>query len=305
MSNEKVVGVIVTFHPCIERLTGLLSTLCLQVHLVVVIDNGSTRNIKAWLTNQLNPKVHGIFLDENRGIAAAQNMGILWAKEQCASHVLLLDQDSLPASEMVSQLLEAANKIASFTYKIAAVGPRFQDGRQNRRTPFSQVRGIRMIRAKCDDTSSIIRVDYLIASGCLIPLSVFDAVGMMREDFFIDYVDIEWGLRAKGQGFTSFGVCSAGMLHDLGEAPIKLAGRAFPVRGPLRHYYMFRNAVWLYCNLPVPFNWKLTDGWRLMMKYVFYSFFARPRLAHLQMMTMGIWHGLNGRLGKLDVGSSN
>lgn len=301
MIEEKVVGVIVTYHPHIERLSDLLSTLHSQVHLVVVVDNGSGGNFKTWLSKHLSRQVYSVFLDENRGIAAAQNLGVRWAKERSASHVLLLDQDSLPASDMVARLLKAVSDVTTSACKIAAAGPRFQDGRHHIRAPFSQIRGMRIIRGKCDDVSSIVKVDYLIASGCLVPASVFDAVGMMREDFFIDYVDIEWGLRAKQHGFELLGVCSARMGHNLGEEPIKLAGRAFPVRDPIRHYYLFRNAIWLYCHLPVPVNWKLVDGWRLLMKYVFYMLFARPRLAHLQMMTMGILHGVRGRLGKLDV----
>lgn len=302
MLGVKVIGVIVTHHPCIDRLSALLSSIHSQVHLVVVVDNGSSGEFKAWLKKRLGPLVEGIFLQENRGIAVAQNLGILSARRQGASFVLLLDQDSLPASEMVACLLAAANKMAAVSAsKIAAVGPQFRDERQNDRVSFSRTRRMRTIREKCHDTSSIVKVDYLIASGCLIPLPVLDAVGLMREDFFIDYVDIEWGLRAKRHGFESFGVCSAQMQHDLGESPIRLGSRTFPVRGPLRHYYMFRNAVWLYCRLPIPLNWKVIDGWRLMLKYVFYTLFARPRLTHLKMMTIGIWHGVRGRLGKLDV----
>jgi rhamnosyltransferase len=72
------------------------------------------------------------------------------------------------------------------------------------------------------------------------------------------------------------------------------------VHTPLRHYYHFRNAVWLYRQNWVPRNWKWVDGYRLLLKYVFYSLFARPRVTHWRMMTLGIWHGLRGRAGCLE-----
>lgn len=301
MNEEKVVGVIVTYHPSISSLSDLLSALQTQLDSVVVVDNGSPESFKTWLAGRLDTRVEGVFLGENRGIAAAQNLGIRRARERGASHVLLLDQDSLPAPDMVAKLLEVARQMAACAHKVAAVGPRFLDERRKSPPPFIQVRGVQLRRQNCDDATSVVPVDYLIASGCLIPVSVFDVVGLMQEELFIDYVDIEWGLRAKQQGFDSFGVCSAYMRHDLGDEPIRLAGLAFPVRSALRHYYIVRNAVWLYSHASFSLKWKLADGWRLLLKYVFYSLFAHPRFTHLRMMTLGIWHGLNGQLGRLDT----
>jgi rhamnosyltransferase len=301
VTEEMVVGVIVTYYPSVGPLSDLLSALQPQVDSVVVVDNGSPESFKVWLSERVDTSVQGVFLDENRGIAAAQNVGVRWARERYASHVLLLDQDSLPASDMVARLLDAAGRMAARGHKVAAVGPRFLDERRQNPPPFTQVRGVRVRRQNCDDASSVVPVDCLIASGCLIPTPVLDVVGMMQEDLFIDYVDIEWGLRAKQHGFESFGVCAAQMGHDLGDEPIRFVGRAFPARSPLRHYYILRNAVWLYGHASFPLNWKLADGWRLLLKYVFYSLFARPRLTHLRMMTLGIWDGLNSRLGRLDT----
>jgi rhamnosyltransferase len=119
----------------------------------------------------------------------------------------------------------------------------------------------------------------------------------MREDLFIDYIDIEWGLRAKAKGFQSFGVCDAEMYHSLGEEPISLLGKKFPNHSPLRHYYHFRNAIHLYKESWVPLNWKLVDGWKLLQKFGFYSLFGKPRRDHFMMMSRGLLHGLLGKSG--------
>ena len=301
MNQDRVIGVIVTYFPSVEPLGELLSSLKSQVHSVVVIDNGSSEDFKGWLSDRENPHVHGIFLGENRGIAAAQNIGIRWTIDHGANYVLLSDQDSGPASDMVARLLDAARQVAANGHKVAAVGPRYMDARQQASPPFIQIRGLRICRQTCGDAFSIVPVDFLIASGSLIPTVTLVEVGLMQESLFIDYVEFGWGARAKKHGFDMFGVCAAKMRHDLGDEPIRLVGWAFPVRSPHRHYYTFRNAVWLYIHSAFPLNWKLADGLRLLLKYVFYATFARPRLAHVRMMTLGIWHGLNGRLGRLDA----
>ena len=125
----------------------------------------------------------------------------------------------------------------------------------------------------------------------------FDIVGKMAEELFIDYVDIEWGLRARRLGFQSYGVCAALMAHDLGETPVKFMGKSLPVHSAMRHYYHFRNAIWLYRSAELPLHWKCADGWRLLLKYGFYTLFAKPRLEHFSMMSRGILDGLSGRMG--------
>ncbi|MGZ4960718.1 MAG: glycosyltransferase family 2 protein, partial [Methylomonas sp.] len=212
-----------------------------------------------------------------------------------AEFILLMDQDSIPASDMVEKLVSAISKQPS----PAAVGPRYLDERQDNPPPFIRVCGLHLERCICSTEESVVPVDYLIASGCLIPMKVLDKVGGMRDDLFIDYVDIEWGLRARHHGFQSYGVCSAHMQHSLGEHPIKFFGKNIPLHSPLRHYYHFRNAVLLYKEAWLPLNWKLVDGWRLILKYFFYSLFAEPRISQWRMMTLGVWHGLNGKSGKL------
>ena len=299
---NRITAIVVTFHPDLNVLAKLLNVLERQVDSVIIVDNGSDDSTFSLLLERHKSNFHIIPLGLNRGIAAAQNAGIARARELGADYILLSDQDSVPAHSMVSELLAAAEKIQASGQQLACVGPRYLDDRQKNPPPFIRVTGLTLERCSCPAEDSVVPVDYLIASGCLIPMAVLDQVGGMREDLFIDYVDIEWGLRAQQHGFQSYGVCAAKMVHSLGDEPIEFLGKKLPLHSPLRHYYHFRNAVLLYKEQWVPGNWKLVDGWRLLLKYVFYSIFAKPRLAHWRMMTIGVWHGLRGRTGKF-VGS--
>ncbi|MGK2952943.1 MAG: glycosyltransferase family 2 protein [Thiobacillus sp.] len=295
-----VVGVLVTYEPDLAKLDVLLRALRRQLASVVVIDNGSSLDIENGITADLRPDswCQVVRLHSNCGIAAAQNVGIDLARKAGANFVMLFDQDSEPAPNMIQKLLDAASAQSSLGVAVAAVGPRYTDERQDNPPPFLRIRGISVERQTCEHNHSVVEVDYLIASGSLIPMSTLDAVGPMREDLFIDYVDIEWGLRARRAGFQSFGVCGATMRHDLGSEPINLFGRMIPLHSPLRHYYHFRNAVCLYCERGLPLNWKIADGWRLLLKYGAYTLLAKPRHKHWWMMSLGIVHGLMGRMGK-------
>jgi len=299
-----IVCVVVTYSPRQERLQELLQAVAPQVTRVILVDNGSVPGCMPWLRALASPSIALIELGTNKGVAAAQNVGLAEARRGGCSHVLLLDHDSVPATTMVAELLHAMAKVPAREEKIAAVGPRYLDERQHNPPPFIRIRGLRLVRCGCPTPEAIVEVDYLIASGSLIPVSALEAVGPMAEELFIDYVDIEWGLRARRMGFKSYGVCAAGMAHDLGDEPILFLGRSLPVHSALRHYYHFRNAVWLYRSAPVPFQWKVVDGFRLLLKYVFYSVFGRPRLQHLHMMSRGIYDGLLGRLGAFRAAGS-
>ena len=297
MQNQSVTAIVVTYQPNLEVLSQLLNALVPQVTSVVIVNNSPHCDLAAWAKKRDMSAIELIQLGKNLGIAAAQNIGIQWARNRQAEFVLLMDQDSIPAPDMVLKLVSAISKQAS----PAAVGPRYLDERQdNPLSPFVRIRGLRLERCVCTSWDSIIPVDFLISSGSLIPMSVLDKIGNMREDLFIDYVDTEWIWRAQHHGLQSYGVYSAHMLHSLGDNPVNFLGENITLRGSLRHYYMFRNAILLYKEPWIPLNYKMVDGWRLVMKYILYSLLARPRLAHWKMMTLGMWHGMIGRAGELD-----
>ena len=295
-----LVAIIVTYEPEPEALKGLLEAAMPQVDAVVVVDNGSQDAVSQWVSEWTDGVAICLPLGRNLGIAAAQNEGIKWAKARGASYVVFFDQDSRPSQDMVRRLLDASIAKANQGCLVAAVGPRYVDSRRHNPPPFIRIRGLSLRRLDCAH-EDIVAVDYLISSGSVISMATLDAVGGMAEPLFIDYVDIEWGLRARRLGFESFGVCNATMEHALGENPALFFGRRIPVHSPLRHYYLFRNAVYMYRWVKLPKNWKIVDGWRLVLKFVFYSFVTKPRTKHFSYMAKGILDGLRGHMGKLDT----
>ncbi|UOG93367.1 MAG: glycosyltransferase family 2 protein [Candidatus Thiothrix sulfatifontis] len=298
-----IVAIVVTHFPDVEMLGEQLTRLVPQVAAVVLVDNGSNIDILAWNAERklkaMSAASEVIPLGINKGIATAQNIGIRWAQQQQVTCVLFMDQDSVPAADMVVHLFAALVKLPA----VAAVGPRYWDERQASRqqnlASFIRRDGLKLKRYACDSEGGIIPVSYLVSSGCLIPLSVLEKVGGMRDELFIDYVDFEWGLRAAHHGLCSYGVCAAHLHHQLGDSHLKVFNRNIPLHSPLRHYYLCRNAVLLYKMAWIPYQWKVADGARLLLKCGIYIVFAPQRLAHWRMMALGVWHGLRGRFGQL------
>ena len=294
---DDVFAVIVTYNPDMAVLQTLLDALLPQVGRAIIVDNGSSADLAPWFgqTRHGNLLLHK--LGQNYGIAHAQNVGIEKMGVGPEGFILLSDQDSKPAADMVFELRKAALRLMAEGKKVAAVGPCYMDIRQNNPPPFIRIEGLAVQRQYAEKPDSVVEVDYLIASGCLIPANVLPGVGLMNVDLFIDYVDIEWGLRAKAFGFQSYGVFAARMEHSLGDEHVSFMGKQIALHSPLRHYYLVRNGFWLYRQKGLPLNWKFVDGYRMLVRICFYTLFAKPRRRHFSMMMQGLFHGLKSRMG--------
>ena len=290
--QPSVVCVVITFNPDEGLLRAQTRQLSPQVSAIVWVDNHSSVPVSAWAAEL---GVTLVSLSENRGVACAQNIGVAWAKKINADAVLLMDHDSIPASDMVSQLWRVMASIPT----VAAVGPHYDDprGASGSFTPFIQITGLSMRRLYRQPlTEDSVEVDHLIASGCLIRMSAWEHIGPMREQLFVDFVDVEWCLRARSLGWTVHGVWEALMSHTIGHEVVIRFGRKFRVHSPSRLYFHIRNGLVLYRQPWVPLNWKLVSAYRLLLKVGFYALLGSDRFAYIRSVMHGIRDGLHLRL---------
>lgn len=287
MTNLSTIAIAVTFNPVLSDLRAFIARISPQVEQLVIVDNGSTLDIEQALPTSTS-SVQLIKLAQNQGLAAAQNVGIEWAIAAGAQYLIFFDQDSNPQEDMVVTLLNGLHTLERQGISVGAVGPYFLDVRK-----FPSADEVNPSSV----TQSNIVQQTLIASGSLISIEVLERVGPMAQELFIDYVDLEWCLRANALGYEHFKIADAYMIHAIGGEPIQFLGKFWPSHNPVRHYFMFRNAIWLYKKSWVPIKWKLIDCLKLIRKFIFYSLFAKPRWEQIRMMGLGIWHGLIGRMG--------
>ncbi|TDE96108.1 glycosyltransferase family 2 protein [Occultella glacieicola] len=298
MTAPRVVAVVVTYEPEARTLAALLERLEEQCTAVVVVDNGSAIQ-PADACERVGAEL--IALPTNEGIAAAQNRGIARAIELAADHVLLSDQDSLPADDMVGRLLDGYARAAAAGRPVAGVGPVSSDSRTTSGEMVYVARRWGPRRAGPEDVrpDGLVEVAFLIASGCLIPAAALERVGTMNADWFIDHIDLEWGLRAGRAGDRLFAVAAARLSHQLGERVTKIPGRSQPVhvQSAPRTYYMARNTVLLLRS------GLLRPAWRLgylvwLAKYLaFNAVFVAPRWERIRLMAHGLGDGLRGVTG--------
>ncbi len=297
VNTPKVASVTVTFNPDPERLSRQLAALRAEVAEVIVVDNGSSVTGHA---PPLGSEVRAIDLGDNVGIAKAFNVGIAQARRLGAAYVLLLDHDSIPAPGMVASLTRAAEARLADHERLAAVGPRVVDARDAQDYPFIRLGWLRNRHLRCGPGGGVVECDFLISSGCLIPMRALDAIGNFEEALFVDSVDFEWCSRARARGFTLHGVCDAELDHQLGDERRAIgAGGQIIVHSPERIYYMTRNRVRLYGRRYVPLKWKVKDVLRMVAKFAALMAFVPPRGEYARMTARALRDAFAGRGGRL------
>lgn len=229
MRIVKACAVVVTYNPD-SAITARIAAIRREVDSVIVVDNGTTDEQLLSLATKRKRGVRLICLGKNTGIAHAQNVGLAEAFAAGADAVVLFDQDSTPSPGLVRVLWGTSEGVH-------ITGPRTFDpnvGAYSRHPCFS---GILFARKHAPEKGSM-DVMMVIASGCLIPRSVFESVGEMRDELFIDYVDWEYCLRARQLGIRCLVAGQAVLTHTRGYRKMKKIG-------PLR-FYPLGYASWRY-----------------------------------------------------------
>lgn len=286
----RVAAVVVTFNPSLDELEKLLGAVSLQVDRVLIIDNGSANACAIKALGQTRSQVTFTALGGNFGIGHAQNVGFRLARDFGASFVLTLDQDSVPSAGMVLQLI-AVHQALDCGAQIAAVGPMLKD--ESTRLPlplFSYANG-RKTRVTPTESSGVLEVDFLVSSGTVIAMPALEAIGLMREELFIAYVDVEFCLRARAAGFRVLACCSTSMDHNLGDRRLRIGQRMIPLHSPERHFHLMRSGVYMQKLETIPAVWKRADRRQLARSLLLFSLTGLPRLQELSAMVRGLAAG--------------
>jgi len=282
--KKDICAIVTTYNPDEEFPVRIARTQSQVQHIVIVDDGATTINISrlvGWFSNC--PDIHLIHHELNKGVAAALNTGMNWAIENGFTHALLLDDDSLICLETVNVML------ASYKYihgsPLTILGTNY---------------GISKIFSREDNPGRSVGVSSVITAGTLIPLQVFDLVGPFREDFFIDYVDHEYCLRARAHGVTIHKCLDANMDQPIGQTLKVAYGELSSIHSPIRTYYFFRNSfaviqeyIWKYPRFSA---WIV---WQQVKTIVKILGFLRPKRHYWNALTRGLQDGYCKRFGRI------
>lgn len=243
-SADNIAAIITVYEPP-PTLKEAIKRLMPQVQCVILVDNGSNDAFRAWAL-KLGQKVEWVDNPQN-GLAKAQNLGVEKARSKKAKWLLLLDDDSLPAEDMLPVMEQEWQRLSSVKQqKVGILGAHIKEMALPRAALYIRPwLGVWFKRVGFDkETRQLHNLFYVCASGSLLRMEVLEQVGTMREPFFIYFIDTEFCLRMRRHGYDICAVRDAKLTHRIGHRTSHKIGRLIVSttnHGPLARYYMYRN----------------------------------------------------------------
>jgi GT2 family glycosyltransferase len=202
---------------------------------VIVVDNDPATRCADALAD-VRDRVVYLVNERNLGFSGGMNVGIREALRLGATRVMLVNSDVIVPPDGIAGLERALDDDP----RLGAVGPVVLA-----RTDPSAIATVgmsyqpatgRMRHTQKKDFGSPFSptvVDGVSGCAMLITRAALDAAGLLDEDYFFSFEDLDWCLRARAAGFLT-AVVPAAIVHHEG-------GRAMGAQSPRRLYYAARN----------------------------------------------------------------
>ena len=279
MINLSKIAASVTLYNSSITSLECIETYRIQVSKLYVVDN-SDRESAALVKHLISlPNVVYLSNNGNKGVASALNRAASVAINDGFDFLLTMDDDTSVPTDLIVTIVDFLDHHIDPDYV-----------------------GIVTASHTRETTTETFRsVLTTMTSGNLLNLSVYARVGPFRDDFFIDHVDHEYGLRLNKANFQVIELLNLQVDHRLGER--KLVGwelQSYVSHAPMRGYYIVRNGVVLVHEYGVQFpEFKRRIQILLMKEFVKALFFESKKLYRLRLLWRGLADGRAGRLGKL------
>jgi GT2 family glycosyltransferase len=207
---------------------------------VIVVDNGSTDGSTGVIREQF-PGVTLIENRENLGFTGGNNAGLRYALRRGMDYALLLNNDTEVAPDFLRHML----KTTEADPNVGIAGPMIYYHQQPDQIwsaggaidrPRGQTRMIGLDEQDIGQYGAAPReVDFVTGCALLVRKSVLEQVGLLDEQFFAYYEEVEWCERARRAGYHIVGVPRAKVWH-------KISPQARS-DSPVVHYLMTRNRL--------------------------------------------------------------
>lgn len=218
----------------LECLASLRASSYQPLHLLVV-DQNSSDGSPVRIRN-MYPDVEVVELAQNVGFAKGMNAGIRHALHHGATHLLLLNNDTIVDPEMITMLM------AELHPGVGIVGPVIFYYSQPD-TVWSMGGGIHPILLEMTGThgrgsrvpQEPVAQGFLSGCAMLIPRQTFEQVGLWDERFFMYYEDLDFCLRVGKSGLKLVLAPAARMWH-------KVTASSGGAESPQERYHMAKSS---------------------------------------------------------------
>jgi GT2 family glycosyltransferase len=172
---------------------------------ILIVDNGSTDGSESILRERF-PPVEFLQTGQNLGYAGGNNAGIRYALERGAGYVWLLNNDTVVEHDSLSELM----KVATLSEQTGIVGSKiyyydepqkiwFAGGIWDKSRSFTSHRG--MNENDIGQYEDISEVGFISGCSLLAKSAMISKIGMMKEDYFLYWEDVDWNATATEQGW--------------------------------------------------------------------------------------------------------
>ncbi len=210
---------------------------------ILVVDNGSTDGSVAAIRAAF-PEIELIETGRNLGYAGGNNVGIERAISDGADYVLVLNNDTTCAPDLIDRLLEAAARhprAGMFCPRILYLqdpqrvwfdNARWNSGKLNFGFPGKD-------RLESELAAADHETDFACGAALFVRAEVIRQIGAFDARYFLVWEEADWCYRARKNGWASMVVSSAKIWHSVGASFGSEAS-------PLRTYFSSRNQLlWL------------------------------------------------------------
>ena len=242
-SRPRVAAIVLNFRTPDDTLLAVKSLLASRraIDDMIVVDNDSTENARERLSS-VQSQITYLLSGRNLGFSGGMNLGIREALARGADYVLLVNSDMTVPPDCVERLERCLDtQRAGITGPvvlarsdpgwIASLGMAYAPGTgRMRHLGF----GARLSHDARAETGAVDAV-----SGCLMLIrrEVFEAIGLLDEDFFFSFEELDFCFRARRAGFLTVLDGSAVAYHE--------SGRSIGPDTPRRLYFAARNHLLL------------------------------------------------------------
>jgi GT2 family glycosyltransferase len=229
----------------LECLSSLAQAHPIPSFSTLIVDNGSTDGSCAAIRAAF-PDIPILETKANLGFAGGNNAGLRWALGKSFDWILLLNNDTIAAPDLIAHLMEASQKEPRGKI-FGAKSYRYHDrGRIDHLGGFWDPRIAEFTSpasGKIDDGSfeAMQKVDYV--SGCALFMHriVLETIGLLEERFFLLWEESDLCMRAQKAGFEIYTAPGARIWHKVSAS--------FTGGKPHMHYFWWRNRLlWIARN---------------------------------------------------------
>jgi len=255
---------------------------------IVLVDNESnTEKLKNLIKNFKKIKIFQN--DTNLGFGAANNQGINYAIQNNFKYVMLLNNDTEVDENFIDPLISKINK----NNLIGAVQPLIMNY-NNKNSIWSAGGYVNKFFGYTftnKNSNGNLKLDWITGCCMLLKTDLIKKVGLIDENFFAYYEDVDWSLRIKDLGY-SLKLVNTSLVYHYGSKSSENSSFEGSL-SPKVHYLNFKNHLYLLRKHNDKFN---STGFIIyqLIKLFFYSiyFILRFRFNKLRIIYKGLNDGL-------------